>query len=218
MKKYSKPGLATAVKSKLPKQKFELSSKQIQMLKTSAHIVLGVAAVTGALAVAIVAPNIFKIMSRSSRYKSFSVKQRERQITKSFYYLKRKGYIEWDRTGQELLLHITQKGKNKVAQLNFQTMMVSPSKKWDGQWWLVLADVPQESRRQEDMLRRKLKEMNFYPFQRSVWIYPYSPRTEVEIVSKFYQIERFVTTMRIDEVEKPDRAALLEFFRKKNIL
>ncbi len=218
MKVYAKSSLATAVAAGLPQKRFELSEKQIRLLKTSAHVILAAVAVAGIVAVAAVAPNVFQIMGKSKHFKPANRDQKRKQITKSFYYLKRKGYIEWNRVGQDLMLKLSDKGQDRLSVLNFQTMTITRPRKWDGKWWLVLADVPKESRTKEDLLRMKLNDMNFCPFQRSVWVYPHNPRTEVEIVSKFYEIERFVTTMRVDQLEKPDQAALLEFFRKKGVL
>ena len=218
MKTYVKGSLAHAVREGLPQKRFELNEKQIKLLKTSAHVVLSLVALAGIVAVAAVAPSIFQVIGKLHRYKSSNREQRQKQISKSFYYLKRKGYIEWNRVGQDLMLKLTNKGKSRLTDLNFQTMLVRHPKKWDGKWWVVLADVPKESRVKEDSLRMKFKQMDFCPFQRSVWIYPYNPRTEVDMIAKFYEIERFVTTMRVDKLEKPDKAALLEFFRKKKVL
>lgn len=218
MKYYYKNTLAQAIRESVPDKKYKLSEKQIKMLKTSAHVILAIAAIAGVVAVAAIAPNIFQILGKKGKFRSADPEKRYRQVAKSFYYLKREGYIEWHKAGRELVLKLTGKGKNKLSALDFETMMVSHPKRWDGNWWLVLADVPQAYRYQEDLLRAKLKLMNFYPFQRSVWIYPYNPRTEIDTVARFYEIERFVTTMQVSKVEKPDEAALLEFFKKKAIL
>jgi DNA-binding transcriptional regulator PaaX len=41
---------------------------------------------------------------------------------------------------------------------------------WDGYWRVVVFDVPEESRKKRDFIRRKLRELGFGQFQRSVWI------------------------------------------------
>ena len=210
--------LAETVKEGIPDKTWQLTDRQVELLKTSAHVVLTLVAVAGVIAVAAVAPNVFQILGKSRRFRSKNHRQRRKQVAKSFYYLKRSGYIEWDQVGKDLMLKLTEKGRDKVDKLNFQTLQINQPKNWDGCWWLVLADVPKDSRRQEDLLRVKLKSMGFCPFHRSVWVYPHNPCIEVEIVSNFYQIERFVTTMRVDKVEKSDKAALIDFFRNKGIL
>lgn len=214
----SQNNIAAAIRQRMPAKRFELTEKQIKLLKTSAHVVLAVAAVAGLAAVAVMAPNVLQIMGKSRYFKKSTHEQKQKKITKSFYYLKSAGYIDWKQEGKGLALMLTKKGREKLNVLNFQTMQIEHKTRWDGRWWVVLADVPQESRRQEDLLRTKLKEMGFNPFQRSVWIYPHNPRTEVGIVSKFYQIERFVTTMRVDTLETPDKAILLKYFKDKRII
>lgn len=56
----------------------------------------------------------------------------------------------------------------KLISLKFR-FFVAP-KKWDGNWTLVLFDIPEQHRSYRDYLRKFLKKLGFVQWQRSVWV------------------------------------------------
>ena len=47
-------------------------------------------------------------------------------------------------------------------------------------------DIPQEKRISREALRGKLKELGFLMFQKSVWIYPFECRAEMQLLQDFF--------------------------------
>lgn len=45
--------------------------------------------------------------------------------------------------------------------------------KWDGGWRIIFFDIPETKRKYRDHLRRVIKSVGFYEFQKSIWVYPY---------------------------------------------
>ena len=75
------------------------------------------------------------------------------------------------------------------------------SQTWDGGWRMVFFDIPEGKRRYRDYLRKILKSIGFYEFQRSIWIYPYPVPPFLKEFIFQNQIKphvRFVTTTAID--------------------
>lgn len=66
---------------------------------------------------------------------------------------------------RDLTFRLTDKGREKVVLASF----LQDNKAWDGKWRLVIFDVPEKRRTVRDILRRKLKDWGFIPFQQSVW-------------------------------------------------
>ena len=102
------------------------------------------------------------------------------------------------------ILALTEEGE-KRALLAFIEAESSLHKKrgttWDGGWRMVFFDIPEEKRRYRDYLRKILKLVGFYEFQKSIWVYPYP----VPQFLKNYMFEkdikphvRFITTDSID--------------------
>lgn len=195
----------------------ELTAEQKQLLRTVAGAALAIIATAGIIAVAAAAPNIFQAVNtiyRATRGKKHTFKEKQEKTAQAFYYLKREGLIQIKPSKDGLLASLTAKGKKKIEQLNLQTLRVNKTKRWDGKWWLVAADIPTKHYRwAADLLRNKIKQMQFYPLQRTLWLYPYSPVKEIEYVSQSYGIARFVTVMEISRLDKDDEAKLKDFFK-----
>lgn len=225
MQAYFKPQIARSIKRAAPKQAFALTEKQLEVCKNVGDIVLGLAAVAGTMALTVLAPNIFQILDKlpwaKKTYRHRDTKQRDQQrkITQAFYYLKQQGYVELVPAGDDFQVRIVKKGRKKIRQMQFRAMQVGHSGKWDRHWWIVLADIPsKDNRRQADYFREKLKAMKFYPLQRTVWVYPFDPRDEVDFAAAYYRIERFVTMMEVLTLDAEDEQVLKRFFREKKVL
>ena len=50
---------------------------------------------------------------------------------------------------------------------------------WDGLWRIVLFDIAEENRKVRNLIRRKLKNLGFAMFQKSVWVTPFDVAEDV---------------------------------------
>ena len=104
-----------------------------------------------------------------------------------------KNYIEFvKRRGGIENVRLTNDGRARFLEHQFQKLALKPSKKWDKKWRLVLFDIPETKKKIRDALRRKLKELGFLEFQKSVFVYPYSCRDEINFVTNFWNIPEHV--------------------------
>lgn len=88
-------------------------------------------------------------------------------------------------------LLLTEKGKLKALTYHFQEMKVK-KENWDGKWRIVVFDIPEKLRRERDALREKLKELGFYEFQKSVFIFPYKCQDEIDFIVEFFNLRKYV--------------------------
>ncbi len=88
--------------------------------------------------------------------------------------------------------HLTPAGRNKFLRHQFNTLVPKKEKTWNGKWKIVLFDVPEFKRRTRDGLRKKLKEMGFLEFQKSVFIFPYRCEDEINFIINFLDIAEHV--------------------------
>lgn len=221
MKKYYKQTLTASLEKKLPEKAFLLDQSGIERLKSASQIILALAAAAGVVAVAAIAPNALKLFKlvpalRKSLRKSNRPAER---IAKVFYYLKRRGYVKLLPKGDEVLVELTQEGKKRLLEMNFENLKVPKGQQWDGKWWFVLADIPtKDHRNQADTLRRKIRGLGLYPLQRTVWVYPFNPTDEIAFVCGRLQIDRFVTILRADKIEEDDEKVLKAHFKSLGII
>ncbi len=219
--------IAGIVRKNVPQDKrprFELSEKQLSVLRSVSDVTLAVLMGAGIVALTAISPNIVGALAqmawRGKTYKNSKTKYKEQtqKVTRSIYYLKSKGYIELKAEGEEFLVKIKQKGRKKILKLQFDALEIGRPKNWDGHWWAVIADIPTPYKRRADLFRDKLKSLGFYFLQRTVWVYPHDPRDEVDFVAAYYQIDRYLTIMRVDQLEPEDEQVMKKYFRKAGVV
>ncbi|MDO8564727.1 MAG: hypothetical protein Q7R88_01905 [bacterium] len=94
---------------------------------------------------------------------------------------------------------LTEKGRKRVVTVNIDRLKLPAEEKWDGRWHGVLFDIPEKYKGAREALREKLRELGFYPWQKSVFVYPYPCRDQIDFVVEFFEVRRFVRyTVLID--------------------
>jgi len=83
---------------------------------------------------------------------------------------------------KDRLCRLTEKGRLRA--LGGRDPELRWARPWDGQWRLVLFDVPIEHNKQRDLLRRYLRNKAFGCLQNSVWITPDPATTEKHVLAK----------------------------------
>lgn len=221
MRTYQKLSLAKTIRMSSPKPIIDLSEDQIRRIKSYGEILLAVIALSTVFTVAAVMPGALatlKIFQKLKFRKRLDNNQKTLKITKTFYYLKRKGYIKtvWD--NNRFIFIITKKGKRRINKLRYETLFIPRPKTWDGKFWQVAADIPTKYRNAADAFRSKIKKLGLFSLQRTLWFYPFDPRKEIEIVSKLHKIDLFVTVMRVDKLDAYDKRVIKNHFVKTGLI
>ena len=92
--------------------------------------------------------------------------------------------------GSHTLL-LTEKGKLKALTYRFHQMKIKKDF-WDGKWRIVSFDIPEKKKRARQSLREKLKDLGFCELQKSVFIFPYECKKEIEFVIEFFNLREYV--------------------------
>ena len=90
-------------------------------------------------------------------------------------------------------LQITDKGRERLKQSDFESPKIRKPAKWDKNWRLVFFDIPESQKTGRDHLTAKLRRLGFYQMQRSVWIHPFPCREIIESVCDMYSVDQYVT-------------------------
>lgn len=163
-----------------------------------ANVALAIIFMAGILAVIATAPNIFQIFGRKYRR---TRNYNSRQFQKSIYYLKRKGLVKFIKeSGDKITVRITHKGRKKLVEYSIDEMEIKKPKKWDKKWRIVVFDIPNKYKKARDALREKLKDLEFYQLQKSVWVFPFSCFDEVLFVAHVFKVERFIEILTVEEM------------------
>lgn len=155
---------------------------------------------TGLLVIAAQSPYFVQNMLASfKKWKRYSKKK----VADTFYQLKHKGFITIEERSHQIYIALTPQGKKRAGWLQIDALRIAKPPKWDGKWRILLFDIAELKKVYREALRGKLKELDFYQFQKSVWVYPYNCEAEVELLKDFFGLSnseiRLIVTQDIGE-------------------
>ena len=145
--------------------------------------VLGYIAAAGIIYVAAGSPyfvlNVMKSLLNKNKYK-------KKEMRNAFYRLMREGSIIVEKKDHQIYIKLSDKGRKKAGRYQINHLQVKKPKKWDKKWRVIVFDIEQSHRIKREALRGLLKRLNFYPFQKSVWLHPFDCRDEIELIKDFF--------------------------------
>lgn len=133
-------------------------------------------------------------------YQHFRQKDRA-QFSQQLYQLKRAGFVKRYFDGKEEFLEITNKGKTKLKKIITDDLEIGQPAKWDRKWRLVIFDIPDERKRERDMVRDKLEQLGFTKLQESVYVHPFECREQIRRLKQTYLLDRYVLYIEADRIE-----------------
>lgn len=117
----------------------------------------------------------------------FSGKNKNKsKIRSSAHNLRKKGYIEYISNNGRSELLLTKKGRSLLNKFSFEDMKMKPPQRWDGYWRIITFDIPEKKRRARVSIHWKLKDLGFYPLQKSIFVYPYDCEEEINFIGDFF--------------------------------
>lgn len=134
------------------------------------------------------------------------------RVRRAIEALKNKKLINiYEKNGEEVM-EITEKGEKRILKYKFDEMKIERPKKWDGHWHIIAFDIPEKYKRGRDALTRKLKEMELYPFQKSVFICPFECRDEIDFISEVFNLRKFIHYFVAKEIDIDDEEYLKKYY------
>ena len=118
--------------------------------------------------------------------------------------------IEEDAGGTRTVV-LSERGRKRAFSFRIHAMVIPKPEKWDGLWHAVFFDVPEDARIARGSLRRKLYDLGFYHWQKSVFVHPYPCRDEIDFIATFFNVRNFVRYATLSLVSH--EAELLRHFR-----
>ncbi|MBI4033920.1 MAG: hypothetical protein HY378_00010 [Candidatus Brennerbacteria bacterium] len=135
------------------------------------------------------------------------------RVRKKFAELQREKLIEVSETPDgKTKVALTESGKKKVLQYQFEDLKITPLKKWDKKWRMVIFDIPEPYKRARETLRAKLRELGFHQLQKSVFVHSQECRNEIEFVVEFLGVSPYVRMAEVSRFDGDDELRS-RFFR-----
>jgi DNA-binding transcriptional regulator PaaX len=162
------------------------------------------------LAAVLVMPGVAAVLPRLKEpWDEFDIYRLRQNLRR----LKRKGAISFSEKDGKTLITLTRKGKKEALVYNIERMKVEKPKTWDKKWRLVVFDIPEYKKKAREALRLKLKDLDFYRIQDSVFIYPYPCFSEIEFLRQNFEVKDEVSFFVVEKLEKEEEAFLRKYFQ-----
>lgn len=163
----------------MTKYKYYFRKPRSEIIK---DILLALAA-SGVIYVAASSPyfglNLMKALKRSKRYG-------KKKTYDAFYRLRKEGCINMKNVRGQIYISLTKKGRKKAGWLQIDKLRIKKPKKWDGKWRIVVFDIVEMKKIHREAFRGKLKELGFCQLQKSIWIYPFYCKDEIDLLRDFF--------------------------------
>ena len=117
---------------------------------------------------------------------------------------------------KQIHISLSREGKKLAGKYQIDDLKINKPKKWDNQWRILIFDVPDKYKTKREALRGKLKELNLYQLQKSVWVCPYNFEKEVEILRNFFVFTKNEMKIIIARSIQDD-AEVIKFFKLTRI-
>lgn len=166
----------------------------------------------GLLGTAVLAPNAVRLWDKPARqlFKKLDNRAQEREYRRLVSYMKQRRLIKYDSDDYEHGLVLTAKGRQRAEHTDIHRLSIPTPAVWDGNWRIVLFDIPEKHKVQRNLLSRILRRIGCEQLQRSVWIYPFPFREQLQSVAVTYELEKYVTYMETNYIDAEDK--LIERF------
>jgi DNA-binding transcriptional regulator PaaX len=169
--------------------------KKEQRLSIKILKILGIG--LGITAVSILAPHLPYVLLKAYIQQKLRKSYSKNQMHNSFKYLRRKKFIAFEYKENKIRVILTKLGRQHLNKIAFEEIKIQPVE-WDGRWRLLTFDIPEYKKSARQTFRRRIKELGFFHFQRSVFIFPYPCEKEINEMAKLLEIRSYVHVIACD--------------------
>ena len=163
------------------------------------NAVLATVAISGVLALTLIAPNTLQLLGGFGRKKRFN-EQAKRAATR----LASDGYVKFFEVKGKKHLEITEKGRRMLEEAERTARLRSGSPKprrWDKRWRMIVFDIPESRKAIQNKLRDTVRTLGFLRLQDSVWVYPYDCEELIVLLKSQLRIGREVLYAIVEKIE-----------------
>lgn len=130
------------------------------------------------------------------------IKIPKKKIQRVLKQLEKKQLIQIERKNDEL--YVTIQDKNDISIIKYsirEILNLKKKKDWEGKWFMVVFDVPETERKKRNYLRGFLREIGFYPYNQSVYVFPYECEKEIGLIKKIVEGGKYISYIIAEKLE-----------------
>jgi DNA-binding transcriptional regulator PaaX len=167
-------------------------TKQILLSVGIAGAVVIVAATPGVLLAA-------KLFEQDKQ--RFSKKYKHQKGARVIQKLKKNRLLTIKEKQGKFVVELTEEGKKKFKEIQLKNLQITKPPHWDKKLRIITFDIPDKSfKRGRDALRGKLKQWEFYPLQKSVWVCPWPCENEIRLITELYGVSDYISIIVAESI------------------
>ncbi|MEK7078668.1 MAG: CRISPR-associated endonuclease Cas2 [Patescibacteria group bacterium] len=127
-------------------------------------------------------------------------KQKVKRVLKNF---EKQKLIYIQEKNNEAVVYLTDRGRQKIVKYSLASLLELKRrrKQWNHKWFMVFFDVPESERIKRDYLRKFLIQIGFFPYQQSVYIFPYACEQEIALIKKMIEGGKYLSYVIAEKIE-----------------
>ena len=130
-------------------------------------------------------------------YKRFNIPYLKQTLKR----LEQQKLVEIDEEEGIKVVKITRAGRQKILRFALNELAIEKPKYWDGRWYLVSYDVPEDFKFKRMILAEYLRAWGFYPLHQSVYLHAYPCEEQVEFLREYLGVGEYVRIFTVGKIE-----------------
>jgi len=136
---------------------------------------------------------------------------KKKMLTDSLYYLDKKKYVTFKKQRGSYRLVLSNSGFKLLQKYSVEKIILPSDKKWDNKWRVITFDIPESKAVSRRSVSRKLKELGCYPLQKSIFVYPYNCREQIDFIGNFFCAREHICIMEANHIDGEDK--IMKYFK-----
>jgi len=129
------------------------------------------------------------------------LKTDKRSFIRSVKALKKQRLIEIKTKGDKKIITISEEGRRKILSQSLDYIELPKKIKWDGYWRVIIFDIPNKFNQARKALTSTLRRLNCYQLQKSVYVYPFEIKDEIDFISALFNVYEYIIYIKAKEIE-----------------
>jgi len=108
------------------------------------------------------------------------------KFKKALKALERRRIIDLIYEDDKVYVKFLKENRTEVLKYSIKKLLDFKKEKrqWKRKWILLVFDVPEKEKKKRECLRQFIKQLGFYPYQQSVYVFPYECFEEVKLIKE----------------------------------
>lgn len=153
-------------------------------------------------------PSLPRLIGLTMKYLLETRKEKvnSKQVRRILNKLEKKEIINIAEKGGQAIVTVSDEGKTKLMQYSLKKIFEfkESKRKWNSRWYLVFFDVPEIQKNKRNYLRKYLKKLGFYKYQKSVYLFPYECEDEITLIKKVVEGGKYMKYIIAEKIEDED--------------